>query len=66
MLNTINQVRKFVVALLGLAALAVQQGLMTGTAAKWVGIAIGVATAIGVFAVPNVPSGKSNVAPPLG
>jgi hypothetical protein len=44
---------KFVTAVLGIAGLAISQGLIEGTAAKWAAIIISVATAGGVFAVPN-------------
>lgn len=47
---------KLLAALAGAATLAVTQGLIDGTAAKWVGIAVGFLTAAGVYAVPaNTP-----------
>jgi hypothetical protein len=46
-------IAKFITALVGAASLAVTQGLIEGTAAKWVAIIIGVATALGVYVVPN-------------
>jgi hypothetical protein len=46
-------VKKFLVALLGLAAMAVTQGLISGTAAEWVAIGVAGATAAGVYIVPN-------------
>lgn len=49
----IARYRKFATALAGAAATAVSQGLIDGNAAKWVGIALGLATAAGVYAVPN-------------
>lgn len=49
----IAEARKAVTALIGVASLALSQGLITGTAAKWTGLAISLATAIGVYAVPN-------------
>jgi hypothetical protein len=50
---TWSLVRKFLVALAGAASLAVTQGLISGTAAQWVAIAIGLVTAAGVYLVPN-------------
>lgn len=47
------KIAKYLTALLGAAALAVSQGLIEGTAAKWVAVIIGVATAMGVYVVPN-------------
>jgi len=46
-------IRKFLVALLGAAAIAVTQGLINGTAAKWCAIIIGFATALGVHQISN-------------
>lgn len=46
---------KFVAAIVGAAAVAVSQGLVVGTAAKWAGVVIAVATAAGVYAAPNKP-----------
>lgn len=46
-------IAKYLTALLGAAALAVTQGLIEGTAAKWVAVIISVATAAGVYVVPN-------------
>jgi len=60
---------KFITAVVGAAALAVTQGLISGTAAKWVAIGIGVLTAAGVYVVPNTSlSGRSTVSepPPTG
>lgn len=45
--------RKFIVALVGAATIAITQGLIEGTAAKWVAIALGFATAVGVRQIPN-------------
>jgi hypothetical protein len=52
---TVGQVRKAIVALIGAASMAVTQGLIEGTAAKWVAIAVILATGAGVYAVPNDP-----------
>lgn len=53
---TVTEVRKFIVALVGAAAEAVNAGLVPGNVAKWVGIGIGVLTAAGVYVVPNKPA----------
>lgn len=45
--------RKFIVALIGAATIAVTQGLINGSAAKWTAIIVGFATAVGVRQVPN-------------
>lgn len=44
---------KLFAALLGLAAEAVSQGFLTGTAAHYVAIVVALATAAGVYSVPN-------------
>lgn len=48
--------RKWGVSLAALAAYAVNNGLISGTALRWTNIAIGALAAIGVRAVPNAPS----------
>lgn len=50
---TIAQARKFIVALLGALAVLVAQGTVTGDAATWVTFAVSLATAAGVYVVPN-------------
>jgi hypothetical protein len=50
---TVAEVAKFITAAVGAAAIAVSQGLITGTAAKWVAVVLGVASALGVYVVPN-------------
>ena len=45
--------RKFLVALAGVLAQAVNQGLVEGTAAQWVTIILAALTAAGVVATPN-------------
>jgi hypothetical protein len=50
---TAAEVAKFITAAIGAAAIAVTQGLITGTAAKWVAVVLGVASALGVYVVPN-------------
>lgn len=58
-------VRKFVVAVLGAIAIALTQGLIEGTAAKWAAAVIAVATAAGVYVVPNTPApADTGPAPP--
>ena len=47
------EVRKFAVAVAGLAAEAVNAGLFTGTAAKIAALVIAAATAAGVYVIPN-------------
>lgn len=47
-----TQYRKLIAALVGAATLAVSQGLVDGTAAKWVGIGVAFLTAAGVYAAP--------------
>lgn len=44
---------KLIAALVGAVTLAVSQGLITGTGAKWVGVVIAALTAAGVYIVPN-------------
>ena len=46
-------VRKFIAALVGVAAEAADAGLVHGTAAHIIAVAVAVATAVGVFVVPN-------------
>ena len=47
---------KFLTAVVGVIALAVTQGLIEGTAAKWCAVIIAVLTASGVYVVPNASS----------
>jgi hypothetical protein len=60
---TLAQIRKAIVAGVGVVAEAVSAGLVPEPAAKWVGIAIAVLTAAGVYAVPNAQAAKP-AAPP--
>lgn len=53
---------KFLTALAGVAALAISQGLLVGTAAKWVAIVVTVGAAVGVWAVPNAPASTPSLA----
>jgi hypothetical protein len=46
-------IRKFITALVGAAGIIITQGLIEGTAAKWVAIGIALATALGVGIIPN-------------
>lgn len=50
---SLAEVRKFVVAVIGLVVEAVNAGLFTGTAAKIAAVVIAAATAAGVYVVPN-------------
>lgn len=45
--------RKFIAALAGAAALAVSEGLVPDTVERWITVAIGFLTALGVYAIPN-------------
>ena len=56
-----GEVRKFLTAVLGVAGIALSQGLIQGTAAKWVSIGIGLVTALGVYYVPNAQPTPSTV-----
>jgi len=51
--ESVARARKFVVALLGALVGLVAQGVIDGDAAQWVTTAVAVATALGVYAVPN-------------
>jgi hypothetical protein len=51
--ESVAEIRKFITAAAGLIAIAITQGLISGTAAKWVAVALGFATALGVYVVPN-------------
>jgi hypothetical protein len=53
---SLGQIRKFIAAVAGLAAIALTQGLIEGTAAKWVAIILAFATAAGVYVLPNDPT----------
>lgn len=53
MMRQIGAIRKFVAALAGVAAIVVADGLVSGTAARWVTAALGALTALGVYVVPN-------------
>jgi hypothetical protein len=56
------EIAKFITSVIGAASIAVTQGLIAGTAAKWVAVIIGVATALGVYVVPNaLPAGTKLV-----
>lgn len=52
--GSLGSVRKFITAVVGVIAIALTQGLIEGTAAKWAGTIVGIATALGVYIVPNV------------
>lgn len=59
---TLPELRKALVAVLGAAGEAVALGLVPAGASRWVGIAVGIATAAGVYVVPNGTSAPA--APP--
>lgn len=50
-----NRYRKLIAALVGAVGVAMTQGLIAGTAAKWTTVAIGFLTAVGVYIAPNTP-----------
>lgn len=50
---TAGEVAKFITAVVGAAGIAITQGLVQGTTAKWLAIGIAILTAAGVFFVPN-------------
>lgn len=52
-----NRVAKFLAALAGAAAQAVNLGLVEGDTRSWVTVVIGVLTATAVYLVPNDPAG---------
>ena len=58
---SVAEIRKFLVAAIGVAAEAVSSGLLSGTAAHVASAVIAVATAAGVYVVPNA---TKAVAPP--
>jgi hypothetical protein len=47
---------KFIVALVGAAAVAVSLGLLPDSASKWVTVAVAFLTALGVYITPNKPA----------
>jgi len=55
-MSLVAKYRKFLVAVVGAASEALTLGLVHGTVAHWVTIGIGIATALGIYAVPNAPS----------
>ena len=61
---TLTSVRKFIVAAIGMAAEIVNAGLVHGTAAHYAAMAVAVATAIGVYVVPNGGSQASQPSTP--
>jgi hypothetical protein len=52
-------VRKFLVAAVAAIAIAVTQGLIEGTAAKWAAVILGFASAVGVYRLPNDKSAQT-------
>jgi hypothetical protein len=56
MSTVLARVRKFLIALAGLAAIGITQGLIEGSAADWCAAGIAALTAAGVYVVPNRPA----------
>jgi hypothetical protein len=52
-MSQLKTVMKFLVALAGVAGIAITQGLLTGDAAKWAGVGISIVTAVAVYLAPN-------------
>lgn len=48
-----KQVAKFAIAAIGAIAQGLNLGILSGSTATWAGIAISIATALGVYTVPN-------------
>ena len=69
MKQALGYVAKFATALVAAAGIALSQGLIEGTAAKWVAVIIGFAGAVGVYVVPNtlqpVPVPTNGTAPTI-
>ena len=53
----LSDARKAVVALVGAGAALLTEGLVTGTAAKWLTAGVAAATVLGVYVVPNSKQG---------
>jgi uncharacterized membrane protein len=62
-LPTLAEIRKTVVAIVGLVALLAASGTLSGTAKSIVDAVLAVATALGVYVTPNGSAAKP-VAPP--
>jgi hypothetical protein len=54
--TTLGQIRKFIVAAVGVIAMAVNAGFFHGTAEHIATVIIAVAIALGVYVVPNEPA----------
>jgi hypothetical protein len=63
MTTTISRYLKFVSAVVGLLALGLANGLLSGSAAHYVSLVIGAATALGVYAAPNAPAPSAPSSP---
>lgn len=72
----VTYLAKWLVSLAGVVGIAISQGLVTGTAAKWAAIIIGAIASVGVWRVPNAgaptsspaaasPAGPAAVSPPV-
>jgi hypothetical protein len=59
-----STVMKFLAALAGVAGIAISQGVISGSAAKWTALAISAVTSIGVYLVPNLPAAAPVETPP--
>ena len=55
-MSAIAKYRKFVTAAVGCVALVVSYNLVSGSAQSWLVAILAVATALGVYAVPNKPT----------
>lgn len=60
---TLATIRKFLVAAIGAALEAVNAGLVPAAYAHWVAVVVAVATALGVYAVPNSTPAPAKAAP---
>lgn len=60
------QYRKFIVALIGLGATLVAQGLVAGSTARWVAIVVAAATSLGVYRAPNEPESDGGYTDAVG
>lgn len=59
MMRLVKEARKFLVAVIGVAGNLVAIGVVPAADVRWVTLGITVATACGVYVVPNQPPTKS-------
>ncbi len=59
MARILTTARKWGIALIGAAAQLVAAGLLPDNLKPWGAVVLALATALGVYAVPNTPKGKS-------